>query len=243
MDGRNKIMLIAAIGAVAILVVSSAIRCTAVRTSDDGDGRQQAAVEQEVQAESGAADPVGDGAGSIMSVLESHAWQVDGDAGKTLSFRDGAFVETDSKGAHVSAFEIESSDESSVIAKVVSDGGAEQKNAAISLSGSEGSYSVSSDSFQVAKKYVQGSSSKAAVAVSGVTEPYTTLIDGKTDELSSAVAAYCRDHAPTVTGADFDGEVYLDVATGRTVATFTCDDKAATILSVEYSDGAFRVSG
>jgi hypothetical protein len=33
------------------------------------------------------------------------------------------------------------------------------------------------------------------------------------------------------------------VVTGRTVTTFTCDDKAATILSVEYSDGAFRVSG
>ena len=106
MDGRNKIILIAAIGAVAILVVSSAIRCTAVRTSDDGDGRQQAAVEQEMQNESGAADPADDGAGSIMSVLESHAWQADGDASKTVAFKDGRFVESDGKDTRVTACDV-----------------------------------------------------------------------------------------------------------------------------------------
>ena len=91
--------------------------------------------------------------------------------------------------------------------------------------------------------YVQGSGAEGPVAVSGLAEPYTALIDGKRDELASAIAKYCRDNVPTATKAAFDGEVYLDVATGRTVATFTCDDKAATILSVEYSDGEFSVSG
>jgi hypothetical protein len=104
-------------------------------------------------------------------------------------------------------------------------------------------YSVSSDSFQVAKEYVQGSPSKAAVAVSGVTEPYTTLIDDKTDELSSAVAAYCRNHAPTATSADFDGEVYVDVKGGAVTATFTCNDAARSTLSVRYSGGSFSVTG
>jgi hypothetical protein len=240
MERKNKLMLIAAIGAVVVLVASGVVRAAVSHGAQQEGADSKPAIEK--QAESQAA-PAGGGASDALLVLRSHTWQADGDAGKTLSFRDGAFVETDSKGAHVSAFEIESSDESSVIAKVVSDGGAEQKNAAISLSGSEGSYSVSSDSFQVAKKYVQGSSSKAAVAVSGVTEPYTTLIDGKTDELSSAVAAYCRDHAPTATGADFDGEVYVDVKGGAVIATFTCNDTARSILSVRYSDGSFSVTG
>lgn len=237
MDRKNKVMLIAAIGAVAVLVASSAIRAAVSHGAQQEGGDGQPAIEQQAEEQEAPADE------DALSVLRSHTWQSDGDAGKTLSFRNGAFVETDSQGAHVSAFEIESSDGSSITAKVVSDGGAEQKNAAISLSGAEGSYSVSSDSFQVAKKYVQGSPSKAAVAVNGVTEPYTTLIDGKTDELSSAVAAYCRNHAPTATSADFDGEVYVDVRGGAVTATFTCNDAARSILSVRYSGGSFSVTG
>lgn len=240
MDRKNKVMLVAAIGAVVVLVASSVVRAAVSHGAQHEGADGKPAIEEQAESQAASADG---GASDALSVLRSHTWQADGDAGKTLSFRDGAFVETDSQGAHVSAFEIESSDESSIIAKVVNDGGAEQKNAAISLSGSEGSYSVSSDSFQVAKKYVQGSPSKAAVAVSGVTEPYTTLIDGKTDELSSAVAAYCRDHAPTATGADFDGEVYIDVKGGAVIATFTCNDAARSILSVCYSDGSFSVTG
>lgn len=237
MDRKNKVMLIAAIGAVAVLVASSVLRAAVSHGAQQEGGDGQPAIEQQAEEQEAPADE------DALSVLRSHTWQADGDAGKTLSFRDGAFVETDSQGAHVSAFEIESSDGSSITAKVVSDGGAEQKNAAISLSGAEGSYSVSSDSFQVAKKYVQGSPSKAAVAVNGVTEPYTTLIDGKTDELSSAVAAYCRNHAPTATSADFDGEVYVDVKGGAVTATFTCNDAARSILSVRYSGGSFSVTG
>lgn len=237
MDRKNKVMLIAAIGAVVVLVASSVVRAAVSHGAQQEGGDGQPAIEQQAEEQEAPADE------DALSALRSHTWQADGDAGKTLSFRDGAFVETDSQGAHVSAFEIESSDGSSIIAKVVSDGGAEQKDAAISLSGAEGSYSVSSDSFQVAKKYVQGSPSKAAVAVNGVTEPYTTLIDGKTDELSSAVAAYCRNHAPTSTSADFDGEVYVDVKGGAVTATFTCNDAARSILSVRYSGGSFSVTG
>ncbi len=242
MDGKNKVMLIAAIGAVAILVVSSAIRCAAVRTSDDGDGRQQAAVEQEVQTESGAADPAGDGAGSIMSVLESHAWQADGDASKTVAFKDGRFVESDGKDTRVTACDVTRAGDGSLDVTLVRDGDG-KKQTVISLSGEEGFYRVSCDGFAMSPSYVQGSGAEGPVAVSGLAEPYTALIDGKRDELASAIAGYCRDNVPTATKAAFDGEVYLDVATGRTVATFTCDDKAATILSVECSDGAFRVSG
>jgi hypothetical protein len=49
-----------------------------------------------------------------------------------------------------------------------------------------------------------------------VTEPYTTLIQGRTPDLAKAVASYCRDHVPTATKAVFDGEVYLDIPGGRT---------------------------
>jgi hypothetical protein len=85
-----------------------------------------------------------------------------------------------------------------------------KKQTVISLSGEEGSYRVSSDGFAMSPSYVQGSGAEDPVAVSGLAEPYTALIDGKRDELASAIAAYCRDNVPTATKAKFDGEVYLD---------------------------------
>lgn len=239
MDRKNKVMLIATIGAVAILVASSAARCAAVRASDDGDGRQQSMVEQEAKDE---AESPGEGSDSIMSVLESHAWQADGDASKTIAFKDGRFVESDGTDTRVTACDVTGSGDGSLDVTLIRDGDG-KKRTVISLSGEEGSYRVSCDGFAMAGEYVQGSGAEGPIAVSGLAEPYTTLIDGKRDELASAVAAYCRDNVPTATKATFDGEVYLDTGSGRTVATFTCDDKAETILSVAYSGGEFAVSG
>lgn len=84
---------------------------------------------------------------------------------------------------------------------------------------------------------------KEPVAIDGVSEPYTTLIDGKTDQLASAVAEYCRAHVPTATKVSFDGEVYLDIEGGSVSATYHCNDTASTILQVAYKDGVFTVAG
>lgn len=160
-----------------------------------------------------------------------------------MTFTDGAIVETDEGGVRVSAFTIVSGDDDSLDVKVTRDGGGGEQSATISISGDEGSYRVSCDAFQVSKSYVQGSAGKAPVAVEGVTEPYATLVDGRTDELASTVASYCRAHVPTATKAVFDGEVFLDVNAKTVSATFHCDDAAATILQVTYADGAFAVAG
>lgn len=241
MERKNKLMLVAAIGAVAILVASSAVRCAAVRAADDG-GQQQAAIEQEQQVEQEGADAADDSAAATMAVLESHAWQTDGDASKTIAFKDGRFVESDGKDTRVTACDVTGAGDGSLDVTLVRDGDG-RRQTVIALSGEEGSYRVSSDGFAMSGAYVQGSGAKDPVAVSGLADPYTELIDGKRDELTSAIAAYCRDNVPTAKKANFDGEVYLDTSTGRTVATFHCDDAAATILSVEYSDGEFAVSG
>ena len=182
-----------------------------------------------------------------LDALRSHAWQAEGDAETTIAFKDGSFVETNAEGAKVTAFEItgttEGDGQGSISMKLVRDGMGEELDTVILVEGKEGDLRITSDGFRNASAYVQAGVGAEPVGVSGVTEPYTTLIDGRTDELAGAVASYCRDHVPTATEATFDGEVFLDVAESRVVATFHCNDKASTILSVTYADGAFSVMG
>lgn len=182
-----------------------------------------------------------------LDALRSHAWQAAGDAQTTIAFKESTFVETNAEGAKVTAFEIvgttEGDDQGSIHVKLVRDGLGEELDSVIFMEGREGELSIASDGFRNAQSYVQAGVGAEPVATTGVTEPYTTLVDGKTDELAGAIAAYCRDHVPTATEASFDGEVFLDVKGGRVVATFHCDDKAATILSVTYAGGSFEIAG
>ena len=181
-----------------------------------------------------------------LDVLRSHAWQAEGDASRAIAFRDGSFVESDPSDVKVTAFEVtgahEDDDHASLDVEMTRDGSGSFP-CLIAIDGREGSLAVSSDGFANASRYVQRSGSNQPVVVEGVSEPYTTLVDRKSEELAAAIAAYCRDRVPTATKATFDGEVYLDIPNGRVTATFHCNDKAATILSVRYSDGAFAVNG
>lgn len=244
MNRKNKIMLIAAIGAVAILVASSVVRCSISQPAPDAQPAQPAASEQ---GPSHPPTPEQAEEEAVLGTLTGHKWQAKDDSSKTIAFRDGTFIESDGEISKVTAYSVVSASEkdgaSSVEVRLVRDGADSEAATVIALTGSEGSYAVSSDGFQVSKTYVQGSSSEAPVAVTGLAEPYTTLIDGKSDELASAIAAWCREHVPTATKASFDGEVYVDTKSGRVGATFHCDDKAATVISVTYEGGAFAVAG
>lgn len=194
-----------------------------------------------------AAEAKGDASEAMQKALESHAWQQDGNSKTTIQFRSGSFVESDGTSAKVTAMSIQKATwgegGGTLECKLVADGDQTERSSIISLSGEEGSYKVSCDGFLMAKEYVQASGSSTAVSVEGLTEPYTTLIEGKNGDLAKAVASYCRNHVPTATKATFDGEVYLDIPGGRTTATFTCDDTAATVLNVTYSGGSFEVQG
>ena len=266
METKSKVMLVAAIGAVLVLVSSTAVRCTIAHIAQDESGASasSSAVLEGTSQESG--EPASSGPApmqaegssgaeenrpgaeeSALQVLRSHAWQAEGDAETTVSFRDGAFIESNAEGIAITAFDVmnvtEADGYGTLEVRLSRDGVAEKQSSIITVEGYEGSLKVSCDGFANAPSYVQGAASANPVATSGVTEPYATLIEGKTDSLATAIAEWCRDNAPTATQASFDGEVFLDVNNSRTVATFTCDDAAHTLLSVEYANGEFKVSG
>ena len=242
MDRKNKLMLIAAIGAVAVLIASSAVRCSIVGQADTGPAAEQAESQQTEKAPAERADD-----GTAMGILRSHVWQAEGEPKDTCTFKEGSFVE--SKDGKLTATAFSAGDEASTDTQTTltitplredASGGAK---AAIIIDGQEGSYTVSCDAFQLHKTYVQGKAPDAELAVTGLADEYVELIDGKESELSSAVGEWAARNAPAATEASFDGEVYLDLKAGRVTATFHLNDSAASILSVAYADGGFAVAG
>lgn len=253
MQKKNKVMLAAAIGMVAIVVASTAVRCSIAHTAEQREGADAPAIaEGQTAPVAEAAQPEGDGAEGdlaeqILSELRASAWQAPGDPAKTLAFRDGSFVETGEEGARLAAFEVKDAGESGgqrhLDIELMREGDPYATPTTIIMDEAAGETTVACDGFAVEKRYAKGAASDAPVAVEGMAEPYASLIDGKAGELASAVAEWCASHAPTATKASFDGEVYLDVKGGRVSATFHLDDAAGRIVTCVYEGGAFSVLG
>lgn len=253
MQKKNKLMLAAALGMVAIVVASTAVRCSVAHTAEDRGRESEPAVEQAPdtsrdeppEQEGGDAAP-GLEAG-ILSVLQGNVWQTPNAPEKTISFREGSFVESDGSNVRLAAFDVTGAGEAEgqryLDVEIVRDGDPGAMATTIVLEEGQGSLSVASDGFAAEKRYVQGRPSEAPMEVAGLRDPYTGLIDGKADELASSLSEWCAAHAPSAARASFDGEVYLDVAGGRVSATFHLDDAARTIVTAVYEAGAFSVLG
>ena len=253
MQKKNKLMLAAAIGMVAIVVGSTSMRCSVAHTVEEraeleGTG---AAVESTVQTQDAAQTaqkaPEKDVAAETLALLRSNAWQAKGAPERTLAFREGSFVESDGASVRLTAFEVKGSGETDgqryLDIDIMREGDSYATPTTLIVDEEDGALSVACDGFAIEKRYGQGATSGAEVAVAGLAEPYTGLIDGKAGELASAIGQWCKGHAPTATSASFDGEVYVDVREGRVSATFHLDDTAATIVTAVYEGGAFSVAG
>lgn len=250
MQKKNKMMLAAAIGMLAIVVGSTAVRCSVSHTVEERAGASapvESAAQSSGEARRAQEPIVGDAAEETMGLLRANVWQAEGSPGKTVEFREGSFIESDGTSVKITAFEVKDAGESNsqrhLDIDIMREGDAHATATTLVVEKRGGALSVGCDGFANEKRYVKGSASGADVAVTGLAEPYMGLIDGKSDELASAVGSWCRSHAPSASSASFDGEVYLDMRGGRVSATFHLDDAAATIVAVVYESGAFSVDG
>ena len=242
MDRKNKLMLIAAIGAVVVLIASSAVRCSIARQADtDAPAEQQSSQQSGETPEAQTAD---DGA---MEILRSHVWQAEGEPKDTCTFKEGSFVESKDGKLSATAFtagdEASSNGQTTLTITPLREDIPEGSRVPIIIGGQEGSFTVSCDAFQLHKTYVQGKAPDAELSVEGLPDSYAELLDGKTAELEKAIGDWAARNAPAATRASFDGEVYRDLNAGRVTATFHQNDSAASIVSVAYADGKFSVSG
>lgn len=249
MQHKNKIMLAAAIGAIAILIVSSVVRCSVSRGAES-DADQSSLAEPQQQTSMQGQEASGDSteaSDDALSMLRGHAWQAKDDSSKTVTFKDGMFVEADATGVKVTAFtvtgETGGSDQKTLLIDMIRDGLPSNTSSAVIVEGTEGSLVLTSDAFQMSKTYVQVSTSTKSISLPQLDETYLTLIDHKSSDFSSALETWCRDHVPTATAVTFDGEVYLDTTAKRVAATFHCNDAAKSIITVTYASGTFSVAG
>lgn len=252
MQKKNKIMLAAAIGMVAVVIGSTAVRCSIAHTVEESaQADTQSPVESAVQDAGSAATAdtasATDKAEEIAKLLQGSVWQAEGAPEKTIEFRDRSFVESDGTSVKLTVFDVKEAGEGNgqkhLDIDFMREGDPCNTPASIIVEERDGILTVASDAFAVEARYVQGKPAGTTVSVSGLAEPYTDLIDGKTGELASAVGSWCASHAPSATTASFDGEVYLDVRGGRVSATFHLNGAASTIVTAVYENGAFSVAG
>lgn len=180
-------------------------------------------------------------------MLQGSVWQAEGAPEKTIGFRDRSFVESDGTSVKLTVFDVKEAGagngQKHLDIDFMREDDPYMTPATIIVEERDGVLTVASDAFAMGTRYVQGKPAGTVVGVSGLAEPYTGLVDGKTGELASAVGSWCSSHAPSATTASFDGEVYLDVRGGRVSATFHLDDAAATIITAVYENGSFTVAG
>ncbi len=252
MQKKNKVMLAAAVGMVAIVIGTTAVRCSVAHTVEESAQNEAPAPAESIAQDAGDADsegaaPAADKSEEIAKMLQGNVWQAEGAPEKTIEFREGSFVESDGASVKLTVFDAKEAGEGNgqkhLDIDFMREGDPCTTPASIIVEERDGVLAVASDAFAVESRYVQGKPAGTAVSVSGLAEPYTGLIDGKAGELASVVGSWCAAHAPSATAASFEGEVYLDVRGGRVSATFHLDDAASTIVTAVYEDGSFTVAG
>ena len=247
MERRKRVVAIAAAGAVAVLVAATLARCSPAggsASTDDTGSRatlaQSAADDATGSDANGSAGETGE-TRSCASALESREWMGADDASERLTASGGRIVETDGTNTYTSSYRVtEDSAGSCELSITRADGTVVQATATITGDGDDAR--LRCEQLQVAFDWVPAPTD-GEVRVTGVDDEYLSLVGGDETALDAAVRLWVSMHVPGASEAAFDGEVFLDTNEDRVTATFTCDDPGRTVVSVEWSDGAFSVAG
>lgn len=246
MERRKRAVAIAAAGAVAVLVAATLARCSAARSASATDAGTSGATAAQTTTDTAGSDAGGSAgetgeAGSCASALESREWMGADDASERLTASGGRIVETDGTNTYTSSYRVtEDSAGSCKLSITRADGTVVQATATITGDGDDAR--LRCEQLQVAFDWVPAPTD-GEVRVTGVDDEYLSLVGGDETALDAAVRLWVSMHVPGASEAAFDGEVFLDTNEDRVTATFTCDDPGRTVVSVEWSGGAFSVTG
>lgn len=234
---RGKVIAVAAAGALVVLLASTIARCAAAGPAGAGQGAGGSAPEQ-AQQQAGPAEA----AASTLEAAASTSWVAEDGSGATLQVTDRSLVESTGDGT-VSALAYSAADEAeadgqAIVTLTLEDGSA--ATLIVTLEDGEPA-AVASDAFSAAPSYVASEGGGGPFEVTGLGERYLELVGGDEDALRAAIGAYAARRSPQASSASFDGEVFLDLASGMVSATFHLDDNASTIVTVQWAGGAFTV--
>lgn len=234
---RGKVIAVAAAGALVVLLASTIARCAAAGPAGAGQGAGGPAPEQ-AQQQAGPAEA----AESTLEAAAGTSWVAEDGSGATLQVTDRSLVESTGDGT-VSALAYSAADEAeadgqAIVTLTLEDGSA--ATLVVTLEDGEPA-AVASDAFSAAPSYVASEGGGGPFEVTGLDERYLELVGGDEGALRAAIGTYAARRSPQASSASFDGEVFLDLASGMVSATFHLDDNASTIVTVQWADGAFTV--
>ena len=234
---RGKVIAVAAAGALVVLLASTIARCAAAGPAGAGQGAGGSAPEQ-AQQQAGPAEA----AASTLEAAAGTSWVAEDGSGATLQVTDRSLVESATDGT-VSALAYSAADEAeadgqAIVTLTLEDGSA--ATLIVTLEDGEPA-AVASDAFSAAPSYVASEGGGGPFEVTGLDERYLELVGGDEDALRAAIGAYAARRSPQASSASFDGEVFLDLASGMVSATFHLDGNASTIVTVQWAGGAFTV--
>ena len=234
---RGKVIAVAAAGALVVLLASTIARCAAAGPAGAGQDAGGSAPEQ-AQQQAGPAEA----AASTLEAAAGTSWVAEDGSGATLQVTDRSLVESAADGT-VSALAYSAADEAeadgqAIVTLTLEDGSA--ATLIVTLEDGEPA-AVASDAFSAAPSYVASEGGGGPFEVTGLDERYLELVGGDEDALRAAIGAYAARRSPQASSASFDGEVFLDLASGMVSATFHLDDNASTIVTVQWAGGAFTV--
>lgn len=246
MERRKRAVAMAAAGAVAVLVAATLARCSAARSASATDAGTSGATAAQTTTDTAGSDAGGSAgetgeAGSCASALESREWMGADDASERLTASGGRIVETDGTNTYTSSYRVTGDSAGSCELSITrADGTVVQATATITGDGDDAR--LRCEQLRVAFDWVPAPTD-GEVRVTGVDDEYLSLVGGDETALDAAVRLWVSMHVPGASEAAFDGEVFLDTNEDRVTATFTCDDPGRTVVSVEWSGGAFSVTG
>ena len=186
MQKKNKVMLAAAIGMVAVIIGSTAVRCSIAHTVEESAQNEAQAPAESIVQDAGGADAADaasatDGSEEIAKLLRGNVWQAEGAPERTIEFRDRSFVESDGSSVELTVFDVKEAGEGNgqkhLDIDFMREGDPCDTPASIIVEERGGVLTVASDAFAVEPRYVQGKPAGTTVSVSGLAEPYTGLID------------------------------------------------------------------
>lgn len=239
MTRKNKVMLAAAIAALALLVGSGVARCSLAHEDIEEAESAAEAIEQVEGAqegsgrEPGSADSTSDGSNTLEGLIGT-SWVGTDDPARTLAIVEGAFVEAADGQNAVTYWTLDSEEEAggtltaTVLASKSMNEAASPTLVTISQAG--GVTCIRSDALACEYKQVQPGAH--ALQFAGITDELADSMGVEASKVEAAVSSRAASVSPTATKATWDKEVWTDYAGGTATTSFTLDDGASTLVSV-----------
>lgn len=252
MPKKNKLMLAAAIAAVALLIGSGVARCSLERADTDvakdaieavekDGGRSEASAPRE-EGHTDQNDAEKPNSTGIDSLIGS-SWQSQDDPMRTLAIVKGAFVETKDGQTDVTYWTVDSgeSEGDTITATILASKSMTDAAAPVTLTvGMEGASEVLSCD-ALASKYVRVQAGEHTLSFDGITGKLGESMGTDAASIEAAVAARAAAVSPSAERARWDAEVWCDFANNIATTTFTLEDGASTIVSVtRTADGTLE---